>query len=205
MPAPESIAGILAEFGPSVFPVFTNALHDRNAYVRYTSILGIETLLNRHVVTQDQVRAVFVNSLKDPSVFVRFHAVTNLAGPGQPRGPDVIAGLSSALGDEGFGSVDPVDQGSMYHLHVRDAAARILGEIGPEAQMAIPGLRKLLRDWDPPARIEAAIALYRIAGETNGISLLAAELEASHDGEICRRILTAFGEMGSAATDPIPD
>jgi HEAT repeat protein len=81
----------------------------------------------------------------------------------------------------------------------REAAAWLLGEIGPPAAEALPGLRSLQREPNLWLRLFAARAIWRISGETE-VFLVAAERELKGDNDaavvwICQLL----AEMGPPA------
>jgi HEAT repeat protein len=62
---------------------------------------------------------------------------------------EVLPSLIKALGDE-------------EESYVREVAARLLGEIGPDAESAVPALEKATKDESDEVREAATEALKRI-------------------------------------------
>src|SRR4051812_5396587 len=51
-------------------------------------------------------------------------------------------------------------------LLIREEAVEVLAQAGPAARIAVPQLRRLLTHENRPLRSRAALALWKIAGET---------------------------------------
>jgi HEAT repeats len=87
---------------------------------------------------------------------------------------------------------------------VRETAARVLGEIGPEAEAASQELKKLVSDSNSGVRTEAAIALWRIDEDRDALPVLISELEKTDVYEDRKTIIAALGEMGPLAKPALP-
>ncbi len=83
----------------------------------------------------------------------------------------------------------------------REAAARALGRLGPDASAAIPALTQALRDNQGRVRWEASSALGRI-GKAAVLPLITT-LEAD-DARARQAAAAALGQMGPDAADAIP-
>jgi HEAT repeat protein len=94
------------------------------------------------------------------------------------------------------GKVRPPDA-----VTVREAAARALGNIGPDARAAIPALGKALRDKEGRVCWEAAGALRRIGKEA--VPSLCEALGAKH-ATVRHAAAYELGEMGPQAEAAIP-
>jgi hypothetical protein len=82
-------------------------------------------------------------------------------------------------------------------------AARALGCVGSNARQAVPALRAMLgAATTSNARAEAAIALWRIEGDTNLLPVLKRELGRILQGPPAKRVETALREM-EAAIKPV--
>lgn len=86
----------------------------------------------------------------------------------------------------------------------RRVAARALGRIGLGATAAIPVLEKALQNEDPLYRIQAALALWKIASHPQAVSTLQAALKLS-DMEAVFEAVMALGEIGPGAKTAAPD
>ncbi|MCX7805152.1 MAG: HEAT repeat domain-containing protein [Planctomycetota bacterium] len=86
----------------------------------------------------------------------------------------------------------------------RKDAARALGKMGPEAEKAIPDLRRALND-DPVVAIWAHYALAEIT-ETDepSVSAIIAKLRDEND-DVRGQAATALGEMGPKAEKALPE
>jgi HEAT repeat protein len=88
---------------------------------------------------------------------------------------------------------------------VRFHAAIALGNLGPDAQPAVPALiHSGLWDEDPAVRVEAAMALWKI--DHRGPLVLHVLIKALDDPNelICWIAAERLGELGSAAREAIP-
>ncbi len=87
---------------------------------------------------------------------------------------------------------------------IRDEAIAVLSDAGPAARAALPRLEALRKDQQRPVRIQAALALWRIAGQTE--PAIAALTEALRDPAAPHRaeMLNQLGQLGSAAAGSTP-
>jgi HEAT repeat protein len=77
--------------------------------------------------------------------------------------------------------------------------------VGPAAKAAAPALREALRDPQPLARVSAATALWRVAGDAE--AALPVLREALHKGNpqyARQQALLTLGDMGPAAKAAAP-
>ena len=86
----------------------------------------------------------------------------------------------------------------------RRYAARLLGEIGADAVGAVPVLRIGMKEEDELLRIDSALALWRVTGETDAtLAVLVKGAESSR--EVVRiKALGALVAMGPAAAPAVP-
>ena len=189
------VASALQLLGLPAVPQLIEAMGDRHskvrlAAVRVTGLIGPEA--NEAVPTLAKL-------VSDPNGEVRVEAVCALSVMGQHKRLAVQA-LIGALNDSNRGSKPGMT------VYVKENAARVLGEIGPEARSAVAPLTRLLSDTNSYsyAREQAAIALWRINRDTNVIPVLIAELESASEAPAYGRILTALREMGPSARAAVP-
>jgi HEAT repeats len=149
-------------------------------------------------VASDTAVAGLIQLLDDPDGAIRLHVVMALGQIGL-RNPLTIPALIRALEDSDAGTR------ARSTFYVRELAAQTLGRMGASAKAAVPRLTEMLNDSHGDARHEAAIALWRINGNTNVIPHLISELARSTDPIACRNILTALGEIGPAAKAAVPE
>jgi HEAT repeat protein len=102
-----------------------------------------------------------IAALNDREYAVGFFAARALV----KLGPSAVAGLAEALKNE--------------NERVRTEAVRVLGEIGPQAEPAIPSLTRMLKGEDASASLEAGLALSRIG--PSGIRVLIEALSDQRD------------------------
>ncbi|WP_165234675.1 HEAT repeat domain-containing protein [Aquisphaera insulae] len=88
----------------------------------------------------------------------------------------------------------------------RDVAAEALGEMGPAAARAVPALRECLDDRSPlgrRTRLEAARALWRIAGDVDGMRPVLIEY-LDDQGPLAVTAAVTLGEMAENAREALP-
>ena len=135
-------------------------------------------------------REELTRALRSPSLEVRHAAVDALGRIGAEAAESVPA------------MVAPMDL-PREHPHYgalrtyRWLAARALGRIGPAAEAAVPALERALENEDPRYRVQAALALWRIAGRSEMIGFLAAMVQPSEAAAY--EAVMALGEVGSSA------
>jgi HEAT repeat protein len=140
---------------------------------------------------------------------------------------DLMGGPLDALGDLGPAAKEAVPAlTALLEQGWGREAARALGQIGPPAKPAVPALIKLLDSTDPQprsgvpeeflkqahahARIEAALALWRVARQRRGIPVLV-DLVQDKAGAFQGNLFhvreyaaAALGEIGPAAQAAVP-
>lgn len=88
----------------------------------------------------------------------------------------------------------------------RISAAEALSAIASDAQAAVPWLTELFTNSDPRVRFVAGVDLWRLAGCTNGINVIAAGIYPPGDRDRpWNQALDALGEMGPAAQAAVPN
>ena len=89
-------------------------------------------------------------------------------------------------------------------LNQRQAAAMLLGEIGPTATNALPNLQNALRSGDMWLPAFAAEAIWRIAADPEAI--LPSLIQSLNHADMSRRLLTlrVLAQMGPAAKPALP-
>jgi len=187
------VASALQLLGVPALPLLIEAMGDKHpkvrlAAVRVTGLIGLEA--NAAVPTLAKL-------VGDPNAEVRVMAVCALSAMG-PNKRLAIEALIGALNDSNRGPKPGMT------LYVKESAARVLGEIGPEARAAVSPLTRLLGDTNSYTRVRAAIALWRINRDTNVIPVLYAELESASEAPAYGRILTALRQMGPSAMAAVP-
>lgn len=86
---------------------------------------------------------------------------------------------------------------------VRARAALILGQIGPEAQAAIPHLRPLLQQ-DEKSKLLAAITLAELGVEAKTVLPILIPALQIQNHEVQDRVASSIGKLGEAATSAVP-
>jgi HEAT repeat protein len=170
-----------------------------------------------------------LKTLNDPEWIVRSYAASALCAFGADA-KDAAPALTRALKDqEGHvrvsaaealwrieGKVDPalaILIGSLTvkkvnHDYVADAAAKVLGQMGPEAKAAVPALKKVLANEDTwrETKVCVAEALWRITGEVQPTT--EAFIPLLRDGENVRynlwHLFKVLEEMGPLAKSTAP-
>ena len=82
---------------------------------------------------------------------------------------------------------------------VREEAIEVIGQAGRAARSATPELRKLLKAGDPEARLRAALAVWKVGGDAEGIAAVLAGGMKDASPAVRREALGALGAMGADA------
>ena len=191
--------------GSSGLPHYIAALDDKDPRVRSIAL----DVIGAAGSDARSATAAVCRVATDSNLELSARALAVLAQIGANT-PEVVAILISRLHCQAPGQApaEPLRPGRMSPAalasNVREQAARTLGRLGPAARAAGPPLRLLLQDPFPQPRTEAAIALWRVANDTNGLPVLLAELERRPHPMECRRLLRGLAELGPAAQPAIP-
>ncbi len=125
---------------------------------------------------------------------------------GNVRSPAVFA--LGAMGPAAASAVPALVECLSSDRGPRNNAANALGRIGPAAKSALPVLRRLVEDPDFMVQQNAAFAIWRIARETNHVSILVRGLDQARKSLVTLGNVSwlcgILGEMGPAASDAIP-
>ena len=176
-----------------------NALRDSNTDVRLAAVWALKRIGAAH--RTEGVADRIAPLLSDRAAEVRVSAALTLGAITSNR-VEIVPVLIEGLNDSSLRQ--------SVAGNVKFGAPYALARLGPNAQAAIPEMRKLLDHPVAGARVPAAIALWRIAGDTDAVTLLVQELEIAarnkrpEDPWICSTVLSAFAEIGSAAKAATP-
>jgi HEAT repeat protein len=179
--------------GPTAVPKLIEAFNDPDLVVRSFAVETVGALGADPELTVPPL----VRMLHDPTAAIRLKSVLAL-GEVATNSKRVIPALIAALRDTDTG---PTSTNTAY---VRESAAEVLGTIGSEARLAVPDLTALLAYTNSYTRQQAAIALWRINGDTNAIPVLISELPQAFDAARCASIVTILGDIGPAAAAAVP-
>lgn len=84
-------------------------------------------------------------------------------------------------------------------------AARVLGDIGPEAKVAISHLEKALKDSQGIVNVQAAEALWKICKHPQSIPSLVIAMDDKRSGPYYRhQVARVLGNIGPEAREAIP-
>ena len=183
---PGKIGNALMAVGQQELPRLIAALEDRDARVRHVAVLGIQYMGAK----PDAAVPALCKLLSDPDDWVRGSALIALGLMGSKAKPAVPAFIATLR----FGTNEHI-------VGIRATAAWALGEVGPDARMAVPWLRQSLSNTNAPMRLSAAIALWRISQNTNVVSVVIEQFDRNPQN---REILRALGEMGPLASSAVP-
>jgi HEAT repeat protein len=89
------------------------------------------------------------------------------------------------------------------NARVREGAARALGFLGPAAQPALARLRDLLKDEEPPVRVQAALALWEIERKPEAPLMVLQVTMIDVDLPDRWEAMEALAQIGSEARPPI--
>jgi HEAT repeats len=173
------VASGLSELGPAAVPRLCRALQASDDGVRAAAASALERL----GPGAKEACPTLSRMLRDSNPWLEEHEVWAFEGP--ETGSELMIQLTF--------------QGS-----TKAVAARILGAMGSEARPAVPELTSLLSDSDFFAPQYAAMALWHIARNTNGLSAFIRALPNRTDPITACRILTVLGEMGPQAKPAEP-
>lgn len=140
---------------------------------------------------------LLAQSLQSPSLEVRGFAVDALGRIGldaRTAVPAIIAEVDLPKEHINYAPLAPF----------RRLAARALGRIGSGATAAVPVLEKALQNEDPLYRVQAALALGKIASHPQAVPTLQAALKLN-DAEPVFEAVMALGQIGPGAKDAAPD
>jgi HEAT repeat protein len=169
----------LGEMGPQAreaVPALVEALRDvriRDEVLKALGNIGSET---------PEAAPAYLESLRIEGL--RMLAAEKLERIGRPAVPTLI----DALKDE-----DP---------DIRETAARILGNLGPQADQAVPALTAALKDPDRGVSVQAAIALGKIGPRAK--AAVPALFEALQDPRVHEASMKALERIGFDSKDAIP-
>ncbi|MHB8519978.1 MAG: HEAT repeat domain-containing protein [Limisphaerales bacterium] len=164
------------------------------------------------------IRPLLTNS--DPTIqMLAAAAQARIEGRADVATSVLVAGLEGKLPgvSRAYLDVDIREEMPGLGTHGREAAAMLLGELGPAARAALPALESHLSDPNQSVRLASAQALWRITGDaTKPLPVLTAMLDSipkpaqvevglgfSGDHQLIR-LIEALGEMGPAARSAIP-
>ncbi len=199
------MASLIASLGPAALPRLVPALKDRDTGVRLAAVVALGQISPKPSTITLEVASL----LRDTNAMIRNSATATLGtmGPGATQAiPHLIGALKdSEIGPPMSTRLGPyIARSTSSRFPVRRNAATALGNIGPEARLAVPELSRLQSDPDPYTRLEAAIALSRICGTTNAVPALIAELQSADSAYACDRILHQLSEMGGIGKPASP-
>lgn len=168
-------ARALADSGPQGVPALVSALKDPK-----TSALAGAALAEHKALSRDILDAL-LDLLQNPAEQIR----RAVRGPLRKLGATAVPALIAALQNKGQ----------------RNEAAHVLGEIGPPAAPAVPGLIMGLKDGDGSFRNASHRALVMV-----GPPAVSALIEAINEKDaVCwYHALVALGKIGAAAKEAIP-
>jgi HEAT repeat protein len=129
-----------------------------------------------------------ISLTREGAASVRRNAVMALGEIGIESGPKMLQALSDALQDK----TQPV----------RAVAAEALTKIGPPAKETLPALKQAIDRPFFRARVQAALAIWKISGETEmAVRVLLEEFESINAPW---EVAAAFSELGEAGASAVP-
>lgn len=180
------IAEALGELGPAAAPAvpeLKQLLENKGYHVRRAGALALGKIGPAALDALPQL----VQALDDPQEY--HHYPGQIAQAIASIGPQAVPYLITVLETENF--------------TIREGVAKTLGEIGADAETAIPALIEKLSDKDKRPHIYAS-ALGKIGPKA--IPALLNIIENANEEAIRRMYAVyAIGEMGSKAKDTVPD
>jgi HEAT repeat protein len=160
--APHMLATLaLAEIGPTAYPAVFQALTHEKTRIR---LGAVETLREMGPAAKPAVAAL-TERLQDPDLGVRLeaaYAIWKIDGKAEPGLPILIKAL------------EPGEQGNDLY---RTKAVYVLGEIGPEAKVALASLVAMMGHKDWRVREYVADALGKIGPDEEAVKALTVALQ----------------------------
>ncbi|MEO8077111.1 MAG: HEAT repeat domain-containing protein [Acidobacteriota bacterium] len=149
-PALTAEAAIALSFmGPEAFGPLRESLASDDPIVRREALRSIGKLKERAPLQSSAVVPLGVARMTDADPGIRSVAATYL-GIIHEGGSDAVSALATGLQDP--------------EVQVRLASATALGSFGPEAEAALPALRKAASDSDAEVAREAGVTLVKLQG-----------------------------------------
>ncbi len=144
---------------------------------------------------------LLVQALQSPSLEVRGFAVDALGRIGLGAQVEAQAAVPAIIAE-----VDLPKEHINYAAlaDFRRLAARALGRIGIGATAAVPVLEKALQNEDPLYRVQAALALWKIASHPQAVPALQAAFKLN-DPEAAFEAILALGQIDPGAKAAAPD
>jgi len=184
------IVGMLPEVPGDAVPTLARALADADPYVRAAAASGIAAANGKGVTakTGEAVGAAIQTSFPqkvDLESSVRLDAPEFMLWPAlRSCGKHAVKPATDLLGHG-----NPI---------VRQLAARVLGELGPDAKEAVEPLRKALTDEYTEVALEAGGALVRVGGSADEVNGLIRAALMSLNPRVAAEAIGAVGRMGPA-------
>jgi len=177
------LMGIGPAAQPAV-PVLVGALTHEDLHVRYWA----EKALGGIGPNAQEAVPALLERLTKGCALVRLYAAQALGDIGPGIGSEAVAALIEAL-------ADPVQP-------VREEAVIALGKLRSHAAPAIPVIRRAVEDRTIRPPVEAAIALWRLTGETDTVlSVLLEQIQGPDDPFTAA---LAFKRLGPAVSEAVP-
>lgn len=176
---------VLGRLGPTAAvarPAIIQTLVDPNPHIRLSAIQALEQI----DALQPDILPDLIRMLVDKNADVRDAATDSLKGFNaksgadewitDPAAADAMATLAKQLNQpdesaaQAFVAIGPAAVPTLIHVLesgdrvAQEKAAKVLGQIGPNAAAATPALNRALQDSHPWVQAEAAAALEKITG-----------------------------------------
>jgi HEAT repeat protein len=215
--------GFIQPEGRIAVPALLDRFKDEKVDVRRAAVNGLGRLAKWGWIRGEDTKAVVeacAEILKDTDWLIRISAADSLATLDPTRKNDAVVVFQKALKDKNhehhflaaayLAEIDPAKgdavpllvewlKGSAYLAEV----ARVLGNFGSTAQVAIPALTKHLQDKDGHVRVHVAEALVKI-DPTRHKDVLPILVEALEDHDNRSPAAMTLGDIGSEAKAAVP-
>jgi HEAT repeat protein len=172
--------GQIGEAAKPAAPALAKAVVDPDGKVRRAALKALRAIKPDRNITLP----IISHALADADHSVRVHALHSIADMGEAAMPALLKALD--------------------HPEGKYWAILVLGEMGPQAKDAVPGLTKLLDDKSPQVRREAVMALGAIGKDAQSAVPAIVKLlnDEAHQVQIGAGF--AVGMLGPAAKSAIP-
>ena len=160
--------------------IFSKAFNDPHARVRVAAIYGLQDFNDVSLVP------VFIKALSDPDSAIRSNAIDALEEIEPTAAKDAVPALTNTLKDTSG--------------YMRERAAIVLGQMGQEAESAVPALGDLLADSELAVVKSAADALRKIGHPSATPALIQAWENGPRDARSA--VAQALGGIADPAAVP---
>jgi HEAT repeat protein len=180
--------------GSNAIPQLVHAMEDPNPAVRQAAAHALVPHAGNGLAVSETAR-IFGKALEDwddEVIATSLEALDKTGSSASNSVPELIRVLHASVADR--------HKSDVWKWEVTALGTHILASVGPPAASAVPILTHLLHAPPPADELGAAIAIWRITGDTS--TALPVIRKWSGYGSLCA--IDTLGEMGPAAKAAVP-